>query len=46
MNEAEKLPKLYRELADWWPILSAPADYAEEAEFYRQAITSLCPFTP
>jgi SAM-dependent methyltransferase len=41
-----KLPKLYTELADWWPILSAPADYAEEAEFYREAIAALCSFTP
>lgn len=32
------LPRLYRELADWWPLLSAPEDYAEEAEFYRQAL--------
>jgi SAM-dependent methyltransferase len=40
------LPKLYTELADWWPILSAPADYAEEAEFYRQAMLSLCAFRP
>jgi D-serine deaminase-like pyridoxal phosphate-dependent protein len=27
--------KLYDELAEWWPLLSAPADYAEEAEQYR-----------
>jgi len=26
--------KLYSELADWWPLMSAPADYAEEAAFY------------
>lgn len=24
-------PKLYAELAEWWPLLSAPEDYAEEA---------------
>ncbi len=42
----ENLPKLYRELADWWPILSAPEDYAEEADFYRQALTSACSFPP
>jgi ubiquinone/menaquinone biosynthesis C-methylase UbiE len=34
------LPKLYRELAEWWPVLSSPDDYAEEAEFYRRAIVS------
>jgi SAM-dependent methyltransferase len=28
-------PKLYHELADWWPLLSAPEDYAEEAGIYR-----------
>jgi SAM-dependent methyltransferase len=26
--------KLYDELAEWWPLFSAPADYAEEAEFF------------
>lgn len=26
--------KLYTELAGWWPLLSAPEDYAEEADFY------------
>ena len=41
-----ELPRLYSELADWWPILSDPADYAEEAEFYRQALLSLCSFRP
>jgi len=37
------LPALYRELADWWPLLSAPEDYAEEALFYERAILSACP---
>lgn len=23
------LPKLYRELAGWWPVLSTPEDYKE-----------------
>jgi len=32
------LPKLYTELADWWPVLSAPEDYAEEAEFFHRLI--------
>jgi SAM-dependent methyltransferase len=45
-DRVQELPKLYRELADWWPILSAPADYAEEAAFYHEAITSLCSFRP
>lgn len=30
--------KLYTELAEWWPLLSDPADYREEAEIFRQAI--------
>src|SRR4029453_11830007 len=28
-------PAMYGELAGWWPLLSAPAAYAEEAEIYR-----------
>ncbi len=28
---------LYTELAEWWPLCSAPADYKEEAEIYRRA---------
>jgi hypothetical protein len=24
---------MYGELASWWPLLSAPSDYAEEAAF-------------
>jgi hypothetical protein len=31
-------PRLYRELTDWWPLLSAPEDYAEEATFYQRAL--------
>ena len=30
------MQKLYRELAGWWPLLSPPEDYAEEATFYMQ----------
>jgi ubiquinone/menaquinone biosynthesis C-methylase UbiE len=40
MNAQTELPKLYRELADWWPLLSSPQEYAEEAEWYRGAILS------
>jgi SAM-dependent methyltransferase len=35
-------PKLYRELAAWWPLLSAPADYVEEATFYRDRLLEAC----
>lgn len=29
-------PRMYTALASWWPLLSAPEDYAEEAELYRR----------
>jgi SAM-dependent methyltransferase len=32
----EDTPRLYGELAGWWPLLSRPDEYAEEAEVYRQ----------
>ena len=28
------LPRLYTDLAPWWPLLSSPDDYVEEAEEY------------
>lgn len=31
-------PKLYNELTPWFHLLTAPEDYAEEAEFYRKTI--------
>ncbi len=40
MDNPETLPKLYREIADWWPILSTPEEYAEEAELYRKALVT------
>jgi SAM-dependent methyltransferase len=33
------MSRLYSNLASWWPLLSAPADYAEEAEHHRRVIT-------
>jgi hypothetical protein len=35
-------PRLYGELAAWWPLLSAPADYAEEAAFYQRMLLDAC----
>ena len=35
-------PRMYKELASWWHLLSSPEDYAEEAAFYREAIISNC----
>lgn len=40
------VPKLYGELAPWWPLLSAPADYAEEATFYRRVLLDACAAPP
>ena len=31
-------PKLYNQLAAWWPLLSPAADYAEEAAFFLQTM--------
>jgi SAM-dependent methyltransferase len=31
-------PRLYAQLADWWPVLSDPADYEEEAAIFRAAL--------
>jgi SAM-dependent methyltransferase len=30
--------KLYGSLADWWPILSPPSDYEEEAGLYQECL--------
>jgi SAM-dependent methyltransferase len=38
----EGAPRLYHELAAWWPLLSAPADYAEEAAFHRDRLLEAC----
>jgi trans-aconitate methyltransferase len=34
----DESPRLYNELAVWWPLLSAPEDYAEEAAFYQKTL--------
>jgi SAM-dependent methyltransferase len=36
------MPRLYDEFADWWPLLSAPADYEEEAAIYERLILGGC----
>jgi Methyltransferase domain len=46
MSTPETLPCLYQELADWWPLLSSPDDYAEEAHFYHRALLSACALAP
>jgi len=37
---------MYGELAEWWPLLSRPEDYAEEAAFYRRALAAACERPP
>lgn len=32
--------ELYGSLADWWPLMSAPEDYAEEAGIFREALAA------
>ncbi|MDB4968651.1 MAG: type 11 methyltransferase [Myxococcales bacterium] len=32
--------KLYRELAEWWPLVSTPSDYQGEAELYRDLLVA------
>lgn len=40
-STTENLPILYTSLADWFHLLTAPEDYAEEAEFFYQVITQM-----
>ncbi len=37
------LPKLYTELAPWFPIPTAPSEYAQEASRYRAVFEGLAP---
>jgi SAM-dependent methyltransferase len=38
--------KLYDELAEWWPIFSAPEEYREEAAFFARALVEACDPAP
>jgi SAM-dependent methyltransferase len=38
--------RMYRELAGWWPLLSAPETYAEEAAIYRRVLVETCQRPP
>ena len=38
--------KLYDELAEWWPLFSAPEDYAEEAAFFARVLSDSCKPVP
>lgn len=39
---SEEQPRLYDDLASWFHLLTAPADYAAEAAFYRRVLDSSC----
>ena len=39
-------PRLYRELAAWWPLLSPPEEYLETATFYRELLEASCAKPP
>lgn len=39
-------PRLYADLAAWWPLLSAPEEYAEEADLYRRILEEACDAPP
>jgi len=34
--------RLYSDLASWWPVMSVPEDYAEEAAFYQRTLLDAC----
>lgn len=46
MHDDGMTAKLYNELSAWWPMLSAPEEYAEEAEFFRRLLVSESPRLP
>lgn len=39
-GHAEPQPRLYTDLAEWWPLFSPPEDYAEEAADLLQYVQS------
>jgi SAM-dependent methyltransferase len=45
-QEPNQGPRLYRELADWYPLLTPVTDYAEEAAFYRRLFETHCQKPP
>ncbi len=38
--------KLYSMFAEWWPLLSAPEEYGEDAAAYTDILRRLCSFAP
>ena len=39
---SSQAPRLYRDLADWYPLLTPVEDYAEEAALYRRLFDAHC----
>ena len=37
-SKSIQAPRLYGELSSWWPLMSPPSEYVEEAAFYRNAM--------
>jgi SAM-dependent methyltransferase len=46
MMETGEFPRLYGEFAQWFHLLTAPSEYAEEAAVYYRTILSACLFKP
>ena len=46
MSEGRARLLMYGELASWWPLLSAPEDYAEEASHYTAVLKEHCLVAP
>ena len=44
--QQDRLPRLYTQLADWWPLLSSPDEYTAEAELYRRTLLEACSRRP
>lgn len=40
------MPRLYDELASWWPLLSPPEEYEGEAAFYTRTLVAACADPP
>ena len=41
-SDGGQTPKLYASLAAWWPLLSPPSEYAEEAAGYQRLLLEAC----
>jgi hypothetical protein len=46
MSGGTKQNILYTQLAEWWPLLSAPGEYVEEASLFKEALASHCKYGP